>query len=1137
MKHQNTENRKFDSKTRNSGSPRKYDKSKDSKNDPFTATVVEKRFVIDDEDNNVVYEYDSPHNELNQKNIRNNSTQLSKNSQNSHNKNSPRSQLSPRKKKIEQKIMKLEAELRDLQSSVISGMTNENSESLHDVDQKIDAKKRKLDELEKLAELERRESKEENENKELRRRIEILEKNQKEMLSPKSKPNLGFMSPHDAIISIKATPFDQQNEGSSLIKRRKQDPINVEVSNKKSSKKNEKQQYKEKEISLSSEKKLNESSFCQMNPIDAKNFADKHMENIVSSDAKKYSSHPISKNLSSHHESDQKHSNYKSNTPTRKQNESSKHPKSQTSQKRHHRDSEQEKYQNYSSNNSSKHQPLRKQNTTKSEKPNVVTRSIDIPEDDQDLDRDLSVDVTIVEVKKIPDASLYCVIFTEAHKDSASKTKVANRETDSNIINEDFHFEFNQSVPKSAVLAVIVKREDLIKGDKIIGSVKIDLNAVIRSMNRKKVNVLDKIFPILAESKIQTEGRLHLILRSDCVNFTEDHRRSTKKPKKEKQAKKKLSENKVERTQKTPSVSDNKSNSINEENVKERDQQLEPADIEIDQQKAYSEEQLKQSEEEKHLSENSNSSQIKENNSYSSKVKDRKSNSSKVKDQRSNSSQIQEQNSYSSQAKDSNSGQKQKPRQVDDAVKSPKSPKYNWNNGSLITKSNKKKTPIYELLSEDEEEERKENEQDTYDENAPALNPSSFPLPTIKYSASVEEGIVKENDMKDQMTLSLQDILERTGSPVREREVDFPFGNDSIVEEEEEENESDEDLIGVSDTPIEPVSEDEDQINNRLDKKFGKEPPRLSSAEPSEIECNINKSQDAVTFNLGNLVKYYEPRFLDTVPQQRRNERKQKQQLMERSVPLLDESEEDDKDKIEAEFESNLNAMKKKQRITKVPSNDELLDSDDNDVQIGVLPINDDDDDDNEKDNKNENESSDNQIKTREPLQLKEEEENEKKDEEENENEKKNAEKQKEEEDDDDIINSHLSESNSNEDDDENKSKSEADTEKIDPLNLDLFLSSNENKPNDDFNNPKKTNTNEKFDQIEKVESSNATKNPSKLNYSSNSGISLTGDASSFTESSFKSSLSQIRFVDSVKKIDEQHRKFSDDNVEEEESA
>ena len=546
-KNQFTDNKRFDSKTRSNGSPRKYEKSKDPRKDPFSINTVEKRFVLDDEDENLDYEYEytyeSTHNNAN-KNIQNNS----RNKNSPKNANSPRSQLSPRKKKIAQKIMKLEAELRDLQSSVISGMTNENSESISDVAQKINAKKKKINELERLAELEKRESKEENENQELRRRIEILEKNQEVILSPKPKPNLGFMSPNDAIISIKAQPFNQIDEGSSLIERRNQDPLNVDIPNKqsnhKSPKKKDNKQFQDRAISISSEKKLNESSFCQMNPIDAKNFADNHIQDILSSDTKKFSSQPKSKtkNLSSHHEPDQQHPGHKSNSSTKKVNDSSRHrqksPKTIKDRKSHHEDQEPENYSSNRSNHSSKNN--NKSQKAQPEKTNIVTRSAEIKlsDGDHDNNEDLYVDVTIVEVKKIPEASVYCVIYTEALKESASKTKVANRGTDSNIINESFHFSFDQSIPKSDVLVVIVKKEDLLKGDKIIGSVKIDLSAVIRSMAKKKVKKLDKIFPILADSKIQTEGRLHLILRSDCTKVPSKSRMNDRKQENENKIKK-----------------------------------------------------------------------------------------------------------------------------------------------------------------------------------------------------------------------------------------------------------------------------------------------------------------------------------------------------------------------------------------------------------------------------------------------------------------------------------------------------------------------------------------------------------------------------------------------------------------------
>lgn len=1133
-KNQTSENKKYESKTRNSGSPRKHDKSKDSRKDLFALNAIEKRFVFDDEDNE--YEYESANNEANKS---------SKNSQRKT--NSPRAQLSPRKQKIVQKILKLEAELKELQSSVISGLTNENSESLNDVAQKIDAKKKKLNELEKLAELEKREIKEENENKELRRRIEILEKNQEEIMSPKHKPNLGFMSPHDAIVSIKAQPFEQLKEGSSLIERRKQDPLNVEVanpqSNKQSAKKKEKKQAQERGISLSSEKKLNESSFCQMNPIDAKNFADKHIEDIVSSDAKKYSSHPVSraKNLSNHD------SNYKSNSSTRKHNEPERHHQrtpTQKDQRSHHRDSEQDKYPKYSSSHSNKQQSPKKQNTIRSEKPKIITRSADIQEDSFDFDRDLSVDVTIVEVKKIPDASIYCVIFTEANKESANKTKVVNREADSNILNEDFHFEFNRSIPKSDVLVVIVKKEDLLKGDKIIGTVKIDLTAVIRSMNRKKVNVLDKIFPILAESKVQTEGRLHLILQSDCVDSANGNKRNRRRPKKEKQEQKKSAENRVEKPQKTPSVSDNKSNSINEDIVLERDQQIEPENMENEEPQGQNQ-QINLSHSESNASENQSSNQrpktakkddeerMLSGNSYSSQNRSHKSNSSHNQKPNSNSNQIKNENSYSSQKQkpslnssqikneNSYSSQKQQPQSINNNTKpqSPKSPKYNWNNGSLINKSNKKKRPIFEILSEDEEE-PEEPQQDTFDENAPTLNPSSFPVPEIKYPSSVEAEIERENEMKDQMTLSLQDILQQTGSPVRARDIDFIFGNESAHEEEEEENKSEESLFNLSegaDSPIEPVSEDEDQINTQLDKKFGKEPPRLSSAEPSEINHAINKSEDAVTFNLCDLAKYYEPRFHDTVPQQRRNERKQKQKLMEnknianRSINLSsDEEEENDEDQINAQFEDNFNAMKKKQRITKVQSSDELLISDDNDVQLGFLPIDDDDDD-------------DIQIKSREAPKPERKEEKEEDQENKKENEDENEKKSQKEEDDADISIESQPSHQSSDNEEESKDKIEAETESIGPLELDCFSSNDPSKPS-----KPKPNADDKFDQIEIVESSNP-KNLSQNQKSSSinsiisssiSGISLIAETSSFTDNSIKSSLSQFAFVESVKKID-----------------
>lgn len=1109
-----TEIRQFDSKNRNASSPHKSEKAKD----PFIFPAVEKRYIIDDDDNNVEYTYDYEY----ESTIDDKKSIPQKNKAQPKNKNSPKKQmpkkntrnipLSPRKREIVQQISKLEAELRDLQSSVISGMTNENSESMNELTQKIDAKKRRLNELERMAEIEKLQQKEQNDKEELRRRIEILERNQEELLSPKPRPNLGFMSPNDAIISIQAKPFEQPEEGSSLIERRNQAPLNVDVPNKKTGNKQQEKkdepQVQEREVSLSSERKLNESSFCKLNPRDAKEFADKHLKNIVTSNSKENSSQPKPRSSHSTNQKSLRSQKEQNKTPesnfhfihsSNKQNESPKiKPKSQT--------------------------PIKQQQ--KQDKPTVTTRTIDLnrQENNQDYDN-LSVDVTIVDVRKIPDVSAYCVIYTEATNRSPNKTKVSKRGTESNVFNESFHFEFSQLVPKSSVLVILIKKEDLIKGDKLIGSVKIDLNAVIRSMNKKKVNALDKAFPIISDSKVQTEGRLHLILKSDCANNA--HINKFEPEKKTKKAPKKIEnpansiENKAENSQENIPLNDDNNN-----NVIERNQEIELESTNEQKNPPKVQPNLKSSIVSL-LSSQSSKASLPQNqvanppkdeskNEKQERLPRRKTNTDTNANTNKNTNANNNTNTNNNTNANTNINTntndinantnrnakkvaKQKPKENINNIKSPKSPKYNWNTVSL-PKTNKKK-PIYEIISEDEEQ-NKQDDSDEFDETAPSLNPSSFPLPKIKYTPSVEGEILRENEIRTQLDQSLQDILEQTGSPVRTREVDFEIENDTFFEEEEEE------IDLNSDLPLETVSEDEDQIINKLDKTFGKEPPRLSSAGQSEVEFSFNNSDDAVTYNLANISKYYQPRFINDDVAKRRTERKRRQQFLESQH--INERDIDLESSLSIEGDENTDfqnnsSSKKRPRITKVSNTNESIDSlvnSEPDEQIAILPISDDDDSEN-----NNNEIVEPNVVTKES----------------------------------NLVSNNnsaglLQETSSSEEEEKPKREEEKpkreEEEKIDDsssiasMELDLFISNNTKKPS--------SKVDDKINNIEKVESekspneimfnnSNSDKKMSASNTQAsiptNSSLISIGETSSFSECSIKSSFEQFNFIESVKKL------------------
>lgn len=706
-----------------------------------------------------------------------------------------------KKQKLHIKISQLEERLQELQSSAAPDMYSE-SESLANLNEQLAHQRQKLKELEKVEkinELRKLQIEEQeklalidNEKQEQIERLKQLQVIQNSP-SPKGNANLTFSNQNDAVISIKSTETGQSgNKKNSpkrkLAKAKKSKNLEQlqqtqqlqklqalqELQQKQQEKINELQKQKRSEIPEKEEpvsESINDSSFGAMNPVQAKQFAEKHF----------------------------------SNQSNRKPSKSS-----------------------------------------NAEIPVVQERGIDLEQPEEPKEH--SINVHIIEINQIPDASPYCVIYTESKTMVPIKTKVLPKDGGKNIFDENYDITFNpQFNPKSAILVILVKKEDLIKGDKLIGFVRIDLNVALRKLDSSHKE-LDKWFPIMTESRIKTQSKIHIILRNTNSSVKQSESAASIPQSRENYSSEaKSSSNSNNNSPKgtrfakpSPMVNVNlcspRPNPTSPKYQKSSDstpthKESPPIKVESPPSKVESPPNKKES---------PPSKKNKGPKTYK-KISPIKESSSQQKQE----SSINASNAPAPAALSDQNNKKIVSRSVsissqlqpeNEEVRPPQSPnKLQQQVGSLLTGFKPTNEPLADIASHTSQIEE-ESEQSEEDVQVCILAPSKCPIPVIK----------KLDPKGDEFgSLTLQEIIQRTGTPrVLTRDIEL----DEFEEEEE---------VANDDEQLEMITESEENIERKLERAFGK-------TVPENIEEHLNKAEkkgNSVVYNLTDIAKYYQPRI------------------------------------------------------------------------------------------------------------------------------------------------------------------------------------------------------------------------------------------------------------------------------------
>lgn len=107
--------------------------------------------------------------------------------------------------------------------------------------------------------------------------------------------------------------------------------------------------------------------------------------------------------------------------------------------------------------------------------------------------------VKIAEIENVPDVDVFCVVFMENSGD-ARRTRVIQKGGEK-VFNQVLEF---PQAEKGDNVVVLVKKQDLIKGDKLLGSCKLEVGPDGQCE-------VDKWLPLTSEVGIQTSSKIHII--------------------------------------------------------------------------------------------------------------------------------------------------------------------------------------------------------------------------------------------------------------------------------------------------------------------------------------------------------------------------------------------------------------------------------------------------------------------------------------------------------------------------------------------------------------------------------------------------------------------------------------------------
>lgn len=116
------------------------------------------------------------------------------------------------------------------------------------------------------------------------------------------------------------------------------------------------------------------------------------------------------------------------------------------------------------------------------------------------------VKVVIIEDSNFPNIQRYCVLYIEGQEKSAKQTNLISDANDSKYLSV-FEYYLPKTASASSKLHILVKKQDLIKGDRIWGAIKIDLFSL--PINE----TINKWIPISTGTGLMTTSKLHVAIR------------------------------------------------------------------------------------------------------------------------------------------------------------------------------------------------------------------------------------------------------------------------------------------------------------------------------------------------------------------------------------------------------------------------------------------------------------------------------------------------------------------------------------------------------------------------------------------------------------------------------------------------
>lgn len=155
--------------------------------------------------------------------------------------------------------------------------------------------------------------------------------------------------------------------------------------------------------------------------------------------------------------------------------------------------------------------------------PKSPLRLLDEGSDDDDEEANQqSLKVKVVEVENMPDVSCFCVAFIDSTGD-ARKTSVASRGSPKEF-DDVLSFPL-RDVDEGEVnnLVVLVKRHDLIKNDRLLGTAKVEID--LQSL--RNGDEIEKRVQLLSDAGIPTQSQVHIIMSLHDITATSEDAKNT----------------------------------------------------------------------------------------------------------------------------------------------------------------------------------------------------------------------------------------------------------------------------------------------------------------------------------------------------------------------------------------------------------------------------------------------------------------------------------------------------------------------------------------------------------------------------------------------------------------------------------